>query len=439
MTDLLLKNARCVLPNGTRRAHVAVMDGKITAVLGPDEALPKAREVMDLDGLVLLPGIIDSQVHFREPGLTHKEDLGTGSQAAALGGVCTYLEMPNTKPATDTAERIAEKVALGKAKSHVNFGFFLGATGKNIEHIANAHKMEGCCGVKIFLGSSTGDLLLYAPEKLLDVFKKAQTAISLHSEDEERLRERQHIRDGAKSAHAHPDWRDVGTALNSTQKVIALAREAKKRVHVLHVTTAEEIEFLARNKDICTVEITPQHLTLAAPDCYDRLGTYAQMNPPIRDARHREALWGAVVSGVADVIGSDHAPHTREEKDKGYPQAPSGMPGVQTILPIMLDAVHRRKITLERMVELLSSGPAKLFNLAGKGIIAQGMDADFTVVDTEAQFTIKNEDQASRVGWTPFDGMKVQGRPMMTIVGGQLVMREGQLLACVGKPVRLGR
>jgi len=435
MHDLILKGANVYKDGDLQPLSIAVKGGKIVEV--GENISGEAKKTLDLSGKTVLPGLIDSQVHFREPGLIHKEEIETGSMAAALGGVCTFFEMPNTSPPTTSVESIKEKVEKAKKVSYVNFAFFMGATQHNLEELKKITDLEGCCGIKIFLGSSTGSLLLFEREALLNVFKNTKGMISCHSENEDLLNERKPVRDKATTAHGHPEWRNVETALSSTQRLVKLAREAGRKVHVLHITTKDEINFLRENKDACTVEVLPQHLTLFAPECYDRLGTYAQMNPPIRTKDHQEGIWKGLVDGTVDVMGSDHAPHTREEKDQGYPNSPSGMPGVQTIIPLMLNHVSEGRLTLNRMIELLAEKPSELWHL-NKGKIEVGKDADFTVVDLERVVEIKDEDQASRVGWTPFHGMKVKGWPTHTIVGGTVVMEEGKLIERGGKPVTPG-
>ncbi|MDA8232151.1 MAG: dihydroorotase [Magnetospirillum sp.] len=433
--DLILRGGTAVTPAGTQRTDIGCRAGRIAA-LG-DLGTASAAEAIDAHGLTILPGVIDTQVHFREPGLEHKEDLATGTAAAALGGVTAVFEMPNTKPSTTTAEALADKVTRAKGRAWVDHAFFLGAAADNIEHLAEWERLPGCAGVKVFMGSSTGSLLVADDATLARVLGQGFRRVAVHCEDEERLAQRKSLIEGGAHPRRHPEWRDVETALRATQRLIRLAEAARRRVHVLHVTTAEEIAFLAEHKDLATVEVTPQHLTLAAPECYDDLGTYAQMNPPIRDARHRQALWQGVADGVVDVIGSDHAPHTREEKGKPYPQSPSGMTGVQTLVPLMLDHVSSGLLSLERFADLTSAGPARIYGIAGKGRIAVGYDADFTVVDMRAERVITHSWIASRCGWTPFDGRRVVGWPVATLVRGRTVMRDGQLLgAAAGKPVR---
>ena len=430
ISNMLIKNGHCVIDGKIEKCHLLIKDEKIVDI---SLKSPKggASQVIDADGLHILPGVIDSQVHFREPGLTHKEDIAHGGRAAILGGVTTFLEMPNTNPPTVSQKAIAEKVEIASRNSHANFGFFIGADGNNLEHLMNCRRFKGCCGIKIFLGSSTGNLLLYQKEKLEEIFSKVDAPIAVHSEDELMLRQRIHIHRQAKTVHAHLEWRDEKTALSSTIKIIDIARKKKRKLHILHVTTKDEIEYLASYKDICTVEVTPQHLTFHAPDCYDRLGTYVQMNPPIRDLQHQKGLWKGVVSGVVDMIGSDHAAHTRQEKDKGYPHSPSGMPGVQTLLPVMLDHVHRKHLSLVRLVELLCKNPAKLYGLKGKGELKVGADADITIVDLKRKHVLCHGEMASKCGWTPFDSFETTGMPVMAVLAGQIVMKEGKIM---GKP-----
>jgi dihydroorotase len=433
--DLILTNGTVATPNGIAAADIGIVGGRIAAIGNLSGAA--TADKIDCSGLHVLPGVIDSQVHFREPGLEHKEDLSTGTAAAAMGGVVAIFEMPNTKPGTTTDVELKDKLARAEGRAWTDHAFFLGAAGDNIDHLAEWETIPGCAGIKVFMGSSTGNLLVADDATLARVLAQGRRRVAVHCEDEERLIERKKIADAAGHPRAHHIWRDAETALRATQRLIRLAEAAKRRVHVLHVTTAEEMEFLAAHKDLATVETTPQHLTLAAPDCYEELGTYAQMNPPIREAHHRTALWKAIADGVVDVLGSDHAPHTREEKDKPYPQSPSGMTGVQTLVPIMLDHVNAGRLTLQRLVDLTSAGPARIFNLAGKGRIALGYDADFTLVDMKAERTITNQWIVSRCGWTPFDGKKVKGWPMATIIRGRLIMSDGALIGDpAGKPVR---
>ena len=434
--DLLLRNGTLVNHDGIGKADVGIRHGRIAAV--GDLAQADAAEVLDIPGLHVLPGVIDSQVHFREPGNEHKEDLATGTAAAILGGVTSIFEMPNTKPSTTTAAALEDKLRRAAGRAFCDYAFFVGATNDNADSLAELERLPGCAGVKIFMGSSTGDLLVEDDATLLRVLRSGSRRVAVHCEDEARLRERRHLAEEGNPA-THPVWRDESVAFRATERLLRLARQAGRRVHVLHVTTQEELQILAASKAIATAEVTPQHLTLRAPACYQKLGTLAQMNPPIRSGRHQEALWMALRGGVFDVIGSDHAPHTLEEKAKPYPASPSGMPGVQTLVPLMLDHVHHGRLTLQRLVDLTSAGPARVFGLAGKGRLAVGYDADLTLVDLAARRTISNHLQASRSGWTPFDGWEVTGWPVMTVVRGEVVAYEGEITAPPsGTPVRFG-
>ncbi|HEY8950890.1 MAG TPA: dihydroorotase [Rhizomicrobium sp.] len=432
--DLLIKGGLTATPSGIAEADVGVTGGKIVAIGALSGA--KAAEVFDAKGLHVLPGVIDTQVHFREPGNEHKEDLETGSRAAVLGGVTGVFEMPNTNPPTTTRAAIEDKLSRAKNRMHCEYAFYAGATPQNVGALADLEKMPGVCGVKAFLGSSTGTLLLSHPDDILAALKSGRRRVAVHSEDEDRLEARKDLRVKG-DPRSHPVWRDVETARASTERVIRLAQRAGRRLHILHTTTAEELPLIAAARDLVTMETTPQHLTLAAPECYERLGTYAQMNPPIREARHRDALWQAVREGLVDVIGSDHAPHTREEKDKTYPDTPSGMPGVQTLPTILLDHVNAGRMTLERFVDLTSAGAARIFGIASKGRISVGFDGDFTIVDLKKKRKIENNWIASRCGWTPFDGMTTTGWPVATIIRGKIVMRDHALtLASQGEPLR---
>ena len=433
--DLIVHGGHVVTPAGVLAIDLGVRDGKIAAIgqLYPDQG----ESAIDATGLFVLPGIIDTQVHFREPGATHKEDLETGTRAAVLGGVTSIFEMPNTNPLTLTAADLQAKFDRAQGRAWCDHAFFIGGAAENADNLNELERIPGCAGVKVFMGSSTGNLLVEDDPTLERIVRNGTRRMAVHAEDEPRLKERKHIADEAAHPRAHPVWRDETVCLRATQRVVSLARKHGRRVHVLHVTTAEEMEFLAANKDIITVEVTPNHLTLSAPDCYEKLGARAQMNPPVREMKHQNALWRAIAEGVVDVIGSDHAPHTLEEKAKPYPASPSGMPGVQTTLPLLLTAAYHGKLSLERVVDLLCHGPQRIYQIAGKGRIARGYDADLCLVDLQAWQEIKDADMGSKVGWTPFAGMRVCGVPKMTLVRGQTVMRDGQLIGTPsGKPVR---
>lgn len=429
MYDMILKGGICATVGGMIQTDVAIKSGKIAAIGDIDPA--KGESVMDVSGLHVLPGVIDSQVHFREPGLEHKEDLSTGTAGAALGGVTAVFEMPNTNPSTITAKDMADKCRRAKDRVWTDIAFFMGAAQENADKLHELERLQGVSGVKIFMGSSTGSLLVKDDATLASVLANGTRRVAVHCEDEDRLNERfSLVKDGA-PVKMHAQWRDEQTAFLATQRLLKIAKGVKRRVHILHVTTAQEMDLLPSYKDIATVECTPQHLTLN-DEAYDLLGTKAQMNPPIRSQQHVDALWRAVNEGVVDCIGSDHAPHTLEEKSAAYPNSPSGMTGVQTLVPVMLNHVNNGKLSLERFVDLTSAGPCRIYNVAGKGRIAKGYDADFTIVDMKAKRIISDNWIASRCGWTPYDGMKVQGWPISTIVRGHVVMHEDQL---IGDPI----
>ena len=433
--DLVVRNGYVVSHDGIGRADLGVRDGR-TAAIG-DLSQASAGAVLDAMGLHVLPGVIDTQVHFREPGMEHKEDLESGSRGAVLGGVTAVFEMPNTNPLTTTAEAIADKVARAKDRMWCDHAFYVGATAGNADQLAELERLPGCCGVKIFMGSSTGDLLTEDDDTLSRILAAIRRRCAVHAEDEPRLKERKAIAEAAGHPRAHPEWRDVETALKATRRLVTLARKHGRRIHVLHVTTAAEIEYLSQHKDLATVEVTPQHLTLEAPGAYDELGARAQMNPPIRGREEREGLWRGVREGIVDVIGSDHAPHTLEEKAQAYPKTPSGMTGVQTLLPLLLDHAAAGRLTLHRLMDLTSAGAARIFGLAGKGRIAVGYDADYTLVDLKAERVIDDSWIASKSGWTPFHGKVVKGWPKATVIRGATVMRDDELLGqAIGRPLR---
>jgi dihydroorotase len=431
--DVILSGGALVNQDGEGARDVGLRDGKIAKI--GDLSLASAGEAIDCRGLHILPGVIDTQVHFREPGAPHKEDLESGSRGAVLGGVVGVFDMPNTNPLTTGEAELADKVARANGRMHCDFAFWVGGTHENARHLGELERLPGAAGIKVFMGSSTGSLLIADDAGVAEVLSHTRRRAAFHSEDEDRLNARKPLRVPGDPS-SHPVWRDVETALRSTRRLLDIAREKCALVHVLHVTTEEEIALLAQNKDIASVEVTPHHLTMDASD-YARLGALAQMNPPVREARHREGLWRGVAQGVVDVLGSDHAPHTLEEKARPYPDSPSGMTGVQTLVPLLLDHVNAGRLTLQRFVDLTSAGPARLFGIAGKGRVAVGYDADLTIVDLKRRETIRNSWIASRVGWTPYDGKEVVGWPVGTFVRGARVMWEGELVTpSQGAPMR---
>ncbi|WP_421852179.1 dihydroorotase [Oricola sp.] len=430
--DLVLKNGIVVNHDGRGARDVGVNDGRIVEI--GSIAAKDAGEVIDCTGLHILPGVIDSQVHFREPGLEHKEDLESGSRSAVLGGVTAVFEMPNTNPLTTTEERLADKIVRATGRMHCDFAFWVGGTRENAAIVGELERLPGAAGIKVFMGSSTGDLLVEDDEGVASILRNTRRRAAFHSEDEFRLREREGLRVTGDPS-SHPVWRDATAALQCTERLVRIARQTRARIHVLHISTTDEIAFLEQHKDVATAEATPHHLTLCADD-YARLGTLIQMNPPVRESAHRDGIWRGVAQGVIDVLGSDHAPHTLEEKAKPYPASPSGMTGVQTLVPVMLDHVNAGRLTLERFVDLSSHGPNRLFGIARKGRIATGYDADFTVVDMKRTETIRNGQVGSKTGWTPYDGKQVTGWPVGTIIRGQRAMWEGEIVTpSAGEPV----
>lgn len=431
--DTIFRGGTLVNHDGIGSADIGIIKGRIAAI--GSLLSDTADNDVDCTGLTILPGVIDTQVHFREPGLDHKEDLQTGSLSAVMGGVTGVFEMPNTNPLTTTRDTFEDKIARATNRMHCDFAFYIGGTRENIAQLPELERLPGCAGVKVFMGSSTGSLLVADDDGVEAILSAISRRAAFHSEDEYRLEDRKNLRvEGDPSSH--PVWRDPQAALQCTERLVRIARKTGKRIHVLHISTKEEITFLADHKDVASVEVTPHHLTLDET-AYTRLGTYAQMNPPVRDAEHREGIWQGVANGVADILGSDHAPHTREEKEKPYPSSPSGMTGVQTLVPIMLDHVNAGRLSLQRFVDMTSHGPNRLFNLACKGRVAVGYDADLTVVDMNRTETITNDWVASKAGWTPYDGVSVKGWPVGTIIRGNTVMWDGELVTpAQGQPIR---
>jgi len=421
--SLIIKNGSCYVNGKLEKTDIALVDNKIKKI-GKVEA--NGVKVFDASDKLVLPGIIDTQTHFREPGSTDKEDLESGSRAAVLGGVTSVFEMPNTNPPTSNLVEFNKKLNLAKKRMHCNYAFYFGATPENIAQLSKLKGLKGCCGVKLFAGSSTGKLLVDKEEDIEKVISQSDRIVSIHSEDEAILKLRKKfIKEG--DVHSHSEWRNSECAISSTRRVVKIAERYNKQIHVLHVTTKDEVDFLAMHKKNVTFEITPQHLTLYAPDCYDRLGTFAQMNPPIRTKEHYDRLWVAVKNSVVDVLGSDHAPHSKEDKKKKYPASPSGMPGVQTILPVMLNHVNNEKLSLDQLIKLMCENPCKIFGIKNKGFIKETFDADLTIVDMNKVQTIKDEMIASKCGWTPFNNFTVKGFPVATIINGKVVMTEGKV------------
>jgi len=432
MLDLIIKNGSCYIDKDLKNHDIAIKDGKIIEI---GKINNETKEIFDAKGLIVLPGCIDTQTHFREPGSTDTEDLHSGSRAAIVGGITSVFEMPNTNPPTSNKLEFQKKLDLAKNRMYCNYAFYFGATPDNAAELENLKDLEGCCGIKLFAGSSTGNLLVQHEEDIEKVFKSSSKVVSVHSEDEEILNiNKKLIKDG--DVHSHPIWRSEECAISSTRRIVRIAERYKKKAHILHVTTKQEIDFLSQHKGNITFEITPQHLTIFAPNCYDELGTYAQMNPPIRDKSHYDRLWYAVRNNYNDTIGSDHAPHLKQNKKKEYPDSPSGMPGVQTLMPVMLNHVNSGKLSLEQLMNSVCENPVKIFGIQDKGFIKEGFDADFTIVDLNKVIEIKNENIESKCGWSPFDGYKFKGTPVATIINGEIKMKNGKLLGYPsGKPI----
>ena len=434
MLDLIIKNGECYINGNLEKIDIGILKNKIIKI---GNLKDKSKEIFDAKGLTVLPGCIDTQVHFREPGSTDAEDLNSGSKAAVIGGITSVFEMPNTNPPTTNFEEFDKKIQLGKGM-YCNHAFYFGATAENYSTLEKLKDLNGCCGIKLFAGSSTGNLLVDKEKDIEKVFEYASKVVAVHSEDEEILKIRKKLIEEGNVA-SHPIWRNEEVAMSSTRRIVKIAKRLNKRAHILHVTTKDEVDFLSQNKGNITFEITPQHLTIYAPDCYDKLGTYAQMNPPIRDKSHYDRLWYAVRNNYNDTIGSDHAPHLKTNKDKKYPNSPSGMPGVQTLLPVMLDHVNNNKLKLEQLIKLICENPVKIFGIKNKGYLQENYDADITIVDLNKSIKIKNDDIQSKCAWSPFHGHSFKGAPVATIINGKIKMKNSKILGePEGQPLSFG-
>jgi dihydroorotase len=438
--SLIVRGGLLVTGEGAREGDVLVRDGRIEAI-GEDLSAPAGVEVLDATGLHVLPGLIDPQVHFREPGATQKEDLASGACSAAAGGVTTFLEMPNTRPATTTPEALADKLERAAGRCRVDHAFFLGATAENADRLGEWEQAPGCAGVKVFMGSSTGDLLVPDDATLERVLRSGSRRVAIHSEDETRLKARYAALEPGASVVRHPDVRDVETAVRATKRLLALVEKTGRKVHLLHVSTAEEVALLREHDlgELVTSEVTPNHLFLSAPECYERYGSLAQMNPPVRGRRHQAALREALADGTLTCIGSDHAPHTLEEKQRPYPDSPSGIPGVQTVLPLLLTAVRAGWLALPDVVRVTAEAPARVYGIRGKGRLAVGADADLVFVDPEVRQPLPTAWLRSRAGWSPHVGTLLAGWPTTTILRGRVVWRDlGPVGEPEGRPVTFG-
>ena len=428
MLDLIIKNGTCYIDGNLTKTDIGIKNNKISHI--GDLQSEKSKDLYDAENLIVLPGCLDTQVHFREPGSTDTEDLHTGSKAAIAGGITGVFEMPNTNPPTSNKKEFQRKLDLAKNRMYCNYAFYFGATADNSEDLASLKSLEGCCGIKLFAGSSTGNLLVAEEDDIDKVFQNSSKVVAVHSEDEAILNKNKKLIEKG-NVHTHAVWRSAECAISSTRRIVKIAERYNKKAHILHITTKEEIDFLSQHKGNITFEITPQHLTLFAPDCYDKLGNYAQMNPPLREKSHYDRLWYAVRNNLNDTIGSDHAPHLKVNKDKEYPNTPSGMPGVQTLLPVMLNHVNEGRLSLNQLINLLCENPVKIFGIQNKGFIKKDYDADFTIIDMEKIIEIKNENIQSKCGWSPFNGYKFKGTPVATIINGIIKMKDGNI---IGEP-----
>ena len=432
--NLSLKNGQAMIDGELVTTNIYIKDGSTNLISDKNF---ESDETIDCKNLLILPGVIDSQVHFREPGLEGKENLESGMLAAVSGGVTAIFEMPNTNPLTITPETIQDKLQRASKGAWSDYAFYLGGTMRTSSNLSEWEKLKGVCGIKIFMGASTGDLMTASDEEVESVVANGQRVIAVHAEDQMIMMENQKsILGDSKDVAMHCKWRSPESCLSATKRVVSLARKHNRRVHILHITTKEEMEFLSKNKDVASVELLANHLTLHAPECYEKMGTLAQQNPPIREKHHQDSLWRALNNDVVDIIASDHAPHTLDEKSKMYPDSPSGTPGVQTLVPIMLNHVNNGKLSLNQLINLVCENPIKIFGIKNKGFIKEGYDADFTIVDMNKTIEIRNENIESKCGWSPFHGYKFKGSPIVTIINGKIKMKDGKIIdSPEGKPI----
>ncbi len=434
--DLLIENGLVVLPWGLAEADIAVAQGRIAAIgknLGP------AAQIFDATNLHILPGIIDPHVHFRDGGqggIPGVEDMLSGTKGAILGGVTAVFDMPNTNPAGTDAETLNAKRDYIHGHAYCDVGIYAGATTDNAESLGYLEMLDAVCAIKVFAGSSTGNLLVAADTDIERVLRSGRRRVAFHAEDEYRLQARKPLFKSGDPYANHAVWRDVECAFLGTRRIVALAEKTNRPIHILHVSTAEELDYLKKYRHLASVEVLLNHLVQSAPDVYDRLGPYGVMNPPLRDERHLQAAWAAIADGTVDTIGSDHAPHARAAKEKPWPDCAAGLTGVQTLLPLMLTQVNGGKLSLLRLADLMSAGPARIYGAINKGRIAAGYDADFSIVDLKQTHTVRNAEMATQCGWTPFDGAKVIGMPKATIIRGHIAMRDGEVPGGpIGRPI----
>ncbi|GAA4435391.1 dihydroorotase [Bremerella cremea] len=416
----LIKNATVILPDGPQKTSVLI-DGAQIAEIDPAESV-KVDETVYAYGMTLMPGVIDAHVHMRDPGLTSKEDLRSGSRACAKGGITTFLEMPNTNPATVSQKLLEEKLTLAANKSIVNYGFFVGATLNNIDELKKATRTPG---IKIYMGSSTGDMALTDPGLLEAIFAETKLPIAVHAEDESIIEKMKLECAGTRNVIDHTRIRSVEAEVASVKKACALAREYKHRLHICHVSSGASVDIFEDHGDVITAEVSPHHLFLNVDD-YLNMGTLAQMNPSLKTKEDNEALFQALLDDKIQIVATDHAPHTWEEKCAKYPDSPSGVPGVDTALPLMLDMVAKDKCTLEDVVHWMCEGPALVWDILEKGRIEVGYDADLVLVDMNKTQVIRGPHMETKCRWTPFEGREVTGWPVRTWVCGKEVYRDGK-------------
>ncbi|MGE3173456.1 MAG: dihydroorotase [Planctomycetota bacterium] len=436
--SLLVRGGRVVRKGHDGPADVWIEHGVVRAV-ARDLPPPAGCPVLEARGCLVFPGLIDPQVHFREPGLEHKEDIESGALAALAGGVTAFCEMPNTKPATTTPELLQDKLRRAAGRARSDFAFFLGASAQNADQLGEWEQAPGCAGIKVFMGSSTGDLLVPDDPTIERVLRSGSRRVAVHSEDDYRLKERYAALPEGSKVTEHPHVRDVECAVRSTKRLLDLAEKTGRKVHVLHLSTQEEVALLRERAlgELVTAEVTPNHLFLDAPGCYERHGTLAQMNPPVRDLRHRDALRQGLADGVITCIGSDHAPHTLQEKHQPFPKAPSGIPGVQTILPLLLTAVRDGWLTMQQLVRVACHGPADVYGIRKKGDLAPGMDGDVVIVDPSERGPLRLEWLCSKAGWSPYVGWELAGWPKVVVLRGEVAFRDHATVGAPrGRPLR---
>jgi dihydroorotase len=441
MSTVVLRNAEIINEGRRFRADVLIRAGRIERI-GTIPAGTKADQEYDLTGKLLLPGLIDDQVHFREPGLTHKACIASEARAAVAGGVTSFMEMPNTNPPATTHEELEKKYAIGAATSVANYSFFFGATNTNLDAV-KATDPRKVCGVKVFMGSSTGDMLVDAATTLEGIFRHSPTLIATHCEDTPRIKAAEAA---AKAkwgddvpADEHPRIRDAEACYASSSMAAELARRHDARLHILHITTAKELSLFSaaplKGKRL-TAEACVHHLWFAEED-YARLGHQIKCNPAIKTSADRAAVRAAVAAGVIDVIATDHAPHTREEKAQTYFKAPSGLPLVQHSLQVLVDLAKQGAFTLETAVERACHAPAVLFGVEQRGFIREGYWADLVVVDANKPFTVKPGNILYQCGWSPLEGHTFSSTIERTFVNGVCVFEDGQIRADAPKGMRL--